>query len=201
MKTNKLFNNLKNRWPILLLLFVLITVAATSWVLGKYVANNPTDANVDIVAEGKVELSVTDNGDGSYTIKNTDASNIPAYVRFTVVVTWVSNDGDRVWGLSAQEGVDYIITDTNCTALPYGNYTYYYYKGTGDADEILALSEEFSFTVEKINTMGNYTMHIEVIADAIQCLPTTIAKSAWGVEFNSNTHTWRISETDQEGDA
>ena len=52
------------------------------------------------------------------------------------------------------------------------------------------------YALALILTFLSSFMHIEVLADAIQCLPATIAKSAWGVEFNSDTHTWRIAETD-----
>ena len=193
MKTKDFFKKIKNRWPIILLILVLITANATGWVLGKYVSNKHTNAGVDIVAEGEIELLVTDNGNGSYTIKNTDESSIPAYVRFTVVVTWRSNEDGKLWGTPLKEGVDYRITDSNCTALSYGQYTYYYYRGAGQADELLAQNEEFSFTVEQISTKGDYTMCIEILADGIQCLPADIAQRAWGVTFNDQTRTWSIS--------
>lgn len=195
MKIKNLFKNTKITWPILVLILVLVTTSATSWVLGKYISNQHTDAGVDITAEGKVELSVTDNGNGTYTIKNTDESNIPAYVRFTVVVTWRANEDGKLWGTPTTEGVDYTVSAPNCTALSYGEYTYYYFKGAVQEDEILAQNEEFTINVDPISTKADYTLCVEILADAIQCLPSNITNSAWGVVFDTQTRAWSKSGT------
>jgi archaellum component FlaG (FlaF/FlaG flagellin family) len=195
MKIKNLFKNTKITWLILVLILALLTTSATSWVLGKYISNHHTNAGVDIMAEAKVEVSVTDNGNGTYTIKNTDESNIPAYVRFTVVVTLRANEDGKLWGTPTAEGKDYTVSAPNCTALSYGKYTYYYFNGAVQEDEILAQNEEFTINVELNSTKADYTLCVEILADAIQCLPSDITKTTWGVTFDTQTRAWSKSGT------
>ena len=189
----KFFEKYKNQLPIVLLILVLLSAIAVGGTFGKYVMEKQSNADTTITAEGVISLSVAHNGGNSYTVTNTDAANAPAYARFTVVVTWRAEADGKLWATGAVEGVDYKVSAANCTALSSSQNNYYYFKGTDREDAILLAGESFSFNVEQLTTKTGYTMCIEILADAVQCVPESTPVRVWGVSYNKNTRTWSKS--------
>ena len=160
------WNNLKNRTTALILTVCILLCAAGGMVYAKYIIDKTNNANVNITAEGNLNISVTGSGT-TYTIKNTDTSNMPAYVRFTVVVNKIK-DG-HIWAIDP--GL-YTINATNCTQIG----SCYYYNGT------LAKGGGFNVTVSSSET----DLQVQVLAEGIQCVPASVAQTAWGHTFNGS---------------
>ncbi len=180
MKVMNIFwKYIKNRLPVLMLSLCLVTGAVASAVYGKYVTDETDEASFDVVATPNLDLQVSESDDDDtdseykYTITNSSTSNIPTYVRFTVVVNWVQEGTEEIWFLPPVEGVDYEIK------TPYTKVGgYYYYNG-----EVVP-GFSFGVNVSQLKSKDGYTLQVSVLAESIQCVPATAVEDAWGVTFN-----------------
>lgn len=170
----KFWKYAKRRGVLLLIVLVVATCAAVSIIYAKYVTDETVKPDVSVIAEGKLQITVAESAP-NYTITNTSSSNIPAYVRFAVVVNWQSSEG-YLWVVPPTEGVDYTITADNCTKLG----DYYYYNGTR------APGEAFPVVVTPKTEMAGYELDVKIPAEGIQCLPQSAAENAWGAKFNGS---------------
>lgn len=107
-------------------------------------------------------------------IQNT--GDTEAYIRAAIIVTWQDSSGN-VSATVPVAGTDYVITfPTNSNWKTDGRY--YYYNGSVTPGGITSNLIE-SCTVRTTN--GNYTLHVEILADAIQSSPVDAIKQAWGI--------------------
>ena len=164
------WNNLKNRTTALILTVCILLCAAGGMVYAKYIKDIDNSENVNIIAEGVLNITVT-GAETTYTVKNDDASNMPAYVRFTVVVNKIK-DG-HIWALDPGA---YTLEAPNCTKID----DCYYYNDT------LAKGGSFNVTV----TSSVTDLQVQVLAEGIQCVPANVAQSAWGHTYDSETNKW-----------
>ena len=169
----------KSRLPLLLLALCIMSCAVVSMVYSKYVTNKDGRSDVNITAEGKLTVTVSDPAGDVYTITNSRDSNMSAFVRLTVVVNLLDSKG-RLWATPTAAGQHYTVTADNCTQLSDG---YYYYNGT------LAPDSNFTVTVTEGTIPSNLTLQVQVLAEAIQCVPATVAEEAWSATFANNTWT------------
>lgn len=110
-------------------------------------------------------------------IKNT--SNIDAYVRATVVINWVDNDGN----VAAQKpvaGTDYTISYASDTGWWTVDDGYYYYSSA------VAPKDMTGTLISKCEAVAGkapegYSLSVEIIADAIQSVPDKAVSDAWNV--------------------
>ena len=162
---------------MLLIVLCVVTCAIASVVYSKYVTDKDDTAGFEVIAEPNLEIAVSapnqTDSQTNYTITNTANSNMPAYIRFTVVVNWIDNDSDNIWFSQPVEGKDYSIS-SSCTELN----GYYYYNGE------VSVGNGFDLCVSQLDQKDGYTMQIEVIAEGIQSVPVTAVEEAWGVTFN-----------------
>jgi hypothetical protein len=165
---------IKRRGILLLIVLCVATCAAVSIIYAKYITDQTTEPNVDIIAEGELQITVS-GSTPNYTITNTTQSNMPAYVRFAVIVNWKNGDGD-LWAIPPAEGEDkdYTITVDGCTKLG----SYYYYNG------MRAPEEGFPVVITPRSEKPGYTLDVQILAEGIQCLPVSAAKYAWAAIFN-----------------
>lgn len=116
-------------------------------------------------------------------IKNT--SNIPAYIRAYIVVTW-KDDAGNVYGKLPVANTDYTIVMAQNTGWVTGSDGYYYYTSPvavdGNTDTLIS---ECKLTEEVVKPNG-YNLSVEIIAEAIQSLPTTTVTSVWPVTVDAN---------------
>ena len=184
----KVLKYIKSRLPLLLLSLCIITSAVASMIYAKYVDNKSNNAVIDIMADGKLVITVSPDGHdaGTYTITNDSSSTIPAYVRFAVIVNWQDGEGN-LWAVPPTEGTDYTVSWEN-EALVKLDDGYYYYNGTRDP------GESFSFEVtlkDGANPPEVYdNLHVQIVAEGIQCVPDSVATTAWGVTYNSTDKEW-----------
>ena len=174
-----LWNYIKSRMPLLLLAFCIITCAVASMVYAKYVDDNKGNASVDIITGGKLTVDISEpavsGNEYTYSIKNTDESNITVYVRAAIVVNWQDSEGN-LWAISPKEGTDYTINAKTCTKLG----DYYYYKGTCNPDRGFPISVTLTGTPP-----SGYTLHVKILAEGIQSMPENAVGEAWGYTYTS----------------
>lgn len=165
------WNNLKNRTTALILTVCILLCAAGGMVYAKYIKDIDNSEKVNIIAKGVLNITVTSAGT-TYTVKNDDASNMPAYVRFTVVVNKIK-DG-HIWALDPGS---YTINATGEKGFTQIDDCYYY-------NEILAKGGSFSFNVTVLSSETD--LQVQVLAEGIQCVPASVAQTAWGHTFNGS---------------
>lgn len=125
----------------------------------------------------EVDENLNDTTKSDVKIKNT--SDIPAYIRAYIVVTWKDSEGN-VYGQKPVIGTDYTMAMAQNTGWVTGNGGYYYYTSpvaVGDTTDVLISS---CAQVGGTNPDG-YALSVEIIAEAIQSTPDTAVTSAWGV--------------------
>ena len=159
---------------VLLVILCILSCSVVSLVYAKYIADSSSNTEMEIVAQGELDVAVTNQGGGNYTVSNVAASNIPAYVRFAVVVNWVDSDGN-VWPYSVQDA--YTVNANQCSKV--GNY--YYYNGICQPGD-----DGFEVSVVPLKTMTGYSLQVQILAEGIQIVPETAAQDAWGVTYNGS---------------
>lgn len=177
MKMKKrLLMYIKDRMILVLLTLCIASGAAASAVYAKYVKSFDSEVGVNIVGYGDIEVAVEKQTDGSYTIKHGGDSNIPAYIRFTVVTNWKQIDGDALW----YQAPNVIVTAPNAQQLSDG---YYYCVVDGSAK--IALGTVVSgIEVTAETAPDGYELNVQILAEAIQCMPANAVEDAWGVTFD-----------------
>ena len=170
---------MKHPWKfnpfILLLILCMLSCCVVGWIYARYVVDQNSNTEMEIIAEGKLDILVTEGTNHTYTVRNATTSNMPAYVRFAVVVNWVDSDGN-VWPYSVQDA--YTVNANQCCSKV-GNY--YYYNGICQPGD-----DGFTVSVEPKTTMIGYTLQVQILAEGIQIVPETAAKNAWGVTFDGD---------------
>ena len=140
------------------------------------VTNTFTPAHVTCT----VEESFNGTEKSNVHIKNT--SDIPAYIRAYIVVTWKDADDadDNVYGELPVEGTGYTMEIPTNTDWVQGSDGYYYYtRPVAVGDTTGTLISECKLTEKVVKPVG-YDLSVEIIAEAIQSVPTTTVVGVWG---------------------
>ncbi|MDD6236210.1 MAG: hypothetical protein PUB00_02395 [Clostridiales bacterium] len=122
----------------------------------------------------QVEETFKDNVKSNVSIKNT--SNVSAYIRAAVVVTWQDAAGN-VYGTNPVADRDYTIAfNTNGWTKRGG---FYYWDQPVEKD---GYTGELITTCEPIGGKApeGYTLCVEIVAEAVQAEPATVVSEAWG---------------------
>ena len=172
----------RNQWILAILALCLVVCTVAGIAYAKYLAELKSDADIDVTAEGILTVNVTGPAGGApgepgeYTVTNDANSTVSAYVRVAVVVNW-KNSENQLWAVPPTEGTDYTI-DAGEAIQKLGGY--YYYKGIrnpGDAFTITVTQQPGS------HAPSDFSMHVQVLAEGIQCLPASAAGDAWGTVY------------------
>lgn len=174
-------NNKKRLSAIIAAAVAAVTLATVGSTLAFLVAK--TDTIENIFTPSKVSCAVVeDNFTANNTVKSgvkiENTGNTDAFIRAAIVVTW-KDAGGNVYGAKVPvAGTDYTISlneeDWNFVTSD----GCYYYNGSVGAGE---------FTEDLINTCApvagkapkGYTLSVEILADAIQSKPASVAEDAW----------------------
>ena len=168
------------RTAILLIAIILLISTA----VGTTVAflTTKTEPVVSTFEYAKVSCEVTETSDMNVTscvqVKNT--GTIDAYIRATYVVNWIDAQGNIV--TSAPEGYSYSLTenpDSKWTKID----DYYYYL-TPVAPNDFTPGSLLNCTVTYPDN-PEYTLSVEILAEAIQSTPEKAVKDAWNVTVSS----------------
>lgn len=154
-----------------------------------------TDALVNVFGTPSFDTSITESFGGDdpdsdlikkdVKIKNT--GDVDAYVRATVVVTWVNDDGE-VYSTAPVEGTHYEIAWNKETNIPWvkGSDGYWYYTTPlkpGEETDILFTNCK---PVEGEAPEGYY-LSVEILSQSIQAVPEDAVIEAWGVTVSNGT--------------
>jgi hypothetical protein len=184
MKIRKsIFQYIKSRLPLMLLILCAVSGVVVNAVYAKYVKDIDRPVDVAIVGEGNIKIAVSKNDD-EYSIHHTSESKIPAYIRFAVVTNWKQKEGDALWYTGPQN-----VTVTSSNALTSSNAQplsdgYYYCVVDGKAEiAIDKVVSGITVTTKEVAPDG-YELEVKILAEAIQCMPASVVRTAWGVTFN-----------------
>lgn len=169
--------------PTALLLAVVLLVGA---VIGTTVALllTQTAPVVNRFEYAKVTCKVdeTFDGEAKKDVKIQNTGNIDEYIRATYVVNWLDKDNKIV--ATVPDGYTYKLTENpDQKWVKYGEYFYYTspVAPNGKTDgSLLTCTVTYPENPE-------YTLSVEILADAIQSVPEAAVKAAWGDGFSINT--------------
>ena len=152
--------------------------ATFAWLTAK------TDPVVNTFTPAHVTCQVDETFDGTTKsdVKVKNAGDIPAYIRAYIVVTWKDADDadDNVYGELPVEGTDYTMEIPTNTDWVQGSDGYYYYtRPVAVGDSTGTLISECKLTEKVVKPVG-YDLSVEIIAEAIQSVPTTTVVGVWG---------------------
>ena len=162
----------------LLALLLVVAGGTLAWLTAQdSVSNTFTPAHVTC----DVEEDFNGTTKEKVSIKNT--SDIPVYIRASIVVTWKDPSGN-VYGQLPVAGTDYTISyGTGWTRQ--GDYWYCNSEVAVGANTTELIS---SCTVEEGATIPEgYALSVEIIAEAIQSQPARAVEDAWDVTVSDGT--------------
>lgn len=146
--------------------------------------HDDTPAVPNTFTPGSVTCQVQENFNGALKsdVRVENTGNVPAFMRATIVVTWVDGDG-AVSATAPEAGADYALSlaDDGWTQGADG---FYYYAGAVDP------GEETGVLIDGLCPVGagpeGYTLRADVLADAVQAEGGTAQASAvelaWGAD-------------------
>lgn len=160
-----------NKAAVLLLSMILLIGIAVGTTVAFLVAR--TEPIKSTFEYAKVSCEVTGSKE-NVQIKNT--GNTAAYIRATYVVTW--RDGNRNVAVSVPDGYSYTLTENLSNNWKKGTDGYFYYTSpvapdNSTLDSLLTCNVTYPDNPE-------YTLSVEVLAEAIQSEPAEAVQQAWG---------------------
>lgn len=160
-----------NRAAVLLLSMILLIGIAVGTTVAFLVARTEPIKNTFEYA--KVSCEVTGSKE-SVQINNT--GNTAAYIRATYVVTW--RDADGKVAVSVPGGYSYTLTENLSNNWKKGTDGYFYYTspvapGNSTLDSLPTCNVTYPDNPE-------YTLSVEILAEAIQSEPAEAVQQAWG---------------------
>lgn len=170
-----------NRSFVLMASVVVLLAGAVGGSLA-YLTTNTSDV-VNTFTPGEVpptivETKPEDNNNVKEHVSVTNSGNVEAYIRAAVVVNWVDDKGNIV---SNPEGHEYEIVWAK-TGWDDGGDGYYYYTSAvpagGKTDELITSAKPTAGTT--------YKLQIEIMAQSIQSVPTSVVTEKWGVTVSDD---------------
>ena len=168
---------------VLVVSVLALVLAVAGGTLAWLVANSGPVTNTFTPAQVSCEVDETfqNNVKSAVSIKNT--SNIDAYIRAYVVVTWKDAQGN-VYGKLPVKDTDYTMTMPNNTKW-FKSGDYYYYP------DAVPSGASTGMLIEECKLIGTppadgYSLSVEIIAEAIQSLPAMTVASVWPVTVNAD---------------
>lgn len=160
-----------NKAAVLLLSMILLIGIAVGTTVAFLVAR--TEPMKSTFEYAKVSCEVTGSKE-NVQIKNT--GNTAAYIRATYVVTW--RDADGKVAVSVPGGYSYTLTENLSNNWKKGTDGYFYYTspvapGNSTLDSLPTCNVTYPDNPE-------YTLSVEILAEAIQSEPAEAVQQAWG---------------------
>lgn len=110
------------------------------------------------------------------TIANT--SNIEAYIRAAIIVTWKNAENGNVYGRMPVEGTDYSITMGEIGWTKGSDGYYYYGSPVAVGASTATLITE---CIDKGTAPAGYGLNVEILGSAIQSVPAYVVEQNWKV--------------------
>lgn len=169
---------------VLVVSVLALVLAVAGGTLAWLTANSGPVTNTFTPAQVTCTVEETFDGTTKSDVKIKNTSNIDAYIRAYVVVTWKDAQGN-VYGKPVKD-TDYTIEYATGTGWDKGSDGYYYYTSPVAANDSLTgvLITKCEPVADK--APAGYDLSVEIIAEAIQSLPTTTVTSVWPVTVDAN---------------
>ena len=169
-----------NRTAVLLIAIILLISTAVGSTVAFLATKTETVENSFEYANVSCKVTQNCDTDGSIVqVKNT--GTISAYIRAAVVANWIDVDGNIA--ASVPEGYSY---DLTCSSGSWaqGKDGFFYYllpvaPGASTEGNLLTCTVTCSETPE-------YTLSVEVLAEAIQSTPASAVNEAWNVAVDGD---------------
>ena len=166
-----------NRNIVLIALICLVLIAGS--VGGAYAY---LKANTDVLSNEFVPAKVTCSVEEEFqdgiksNVKVRNTGNADAYIRATVVATYVAEDG-KILATAPVEGVDYVIT-WGTEGWVKGTDGYWYHTKPVAPEAVTASLIE---SAEAVTAPEDYRLHLQILASGVQSAPDAAVQEAWGV--------------------
>ena len=164
----------------LLALLLVVAGGTLAWLTAQdSVSNTFTPAHVT--------CNVEEDFDGTtkkdVTIKNT--SDIPVYIRASIIVTWKDSEGNVYGQKPASSDYDMKMAANSGWVLGTDGY-YYYTSPVAVGDTTGTLINKCTVKDGATPPGDDYKLSVEIIAEAIQSQPEAAVREAWGAGFSIN---------------
>ena len=168
---------------VLLTSLVLIVCAVVSVSLAFLMDKSSSITNVFKPAEVKITVNETFDGTTKEDVTVTNTGDIPVYIRAAVVITWKDSKGN----VEIADASDYSLTPATPSGWIAGGDGYYYWPSPVEKNGSTGQLIE-TCTAYAANAPGaDYKLHVEILAEAIQSVPTSAVTDAWKVQLSGTT--------------
>lgn len=175
--------NMKKSLVLLTAMVVLLCAVVGGTVAYLVTATDPvTNTFTPSSLETKIEETFSDNVKSDVKITNT--GNVKAYIRAAVIVTW-QNDSGKVYGAVPKLNEDYSYTGAASGWTVLASDGYYYYTSPVEPGSATSALIQYCKPLMAAPADG-YTLHVEIISEAIQAEPHTAVEQAWGVTVGTD---------------
>lgn len=169
---------------VLVVSVLALVLAVAGGTLAWLSANTTPVTNTFTPAQVTCTVEETFDGTTKSDVKIKNTSNIDAYIRAYVVVTWKDAQGN-VYGKLPVKDTDYTIEYATGTGWEKGSDGYYYFTKPVGVDKTTSeLIKTCAPVADK--APAGYDLSVEIIAEAIQSLPATTVASVWPVTVDAN---------------
>ena len=170
-----------NRTIVLLVASILLITTAVGSTAAFLITKTEPVENTFEYAKVSCEVTETFDMNAGRCVQVRNTGTIDAYIRATYVVNWVDAQG-RI-AASDPEGYSYSLTENPDSAWTEKDGYFYYTSsiapGASTAGSLLACKVTYPENPE-------YTLSVEVLAEAIQSTPDNAVQDAWGVTVNAD---------------
>ena len=174
-----------NRTAVLIMAVLLLLGAAVGSTVAFLITNTGPVENKFAYASVSCEVKEDFNGNTKENVQITNTGSTDAYIRATYVVNWVDAQGNIA--SSDPVGYKYTLTANLNNSWTKGSDGYFYYTSPiapGDSTQGSLLT----CTVKYPNN-PEYTLSVEILAEAIQSTPDNAVQEAWGVSISQGSVT------------
>ena len=169
-----------NRTAVLIMAVLLLLGTAVGSTVAFLITNTGPVENKFAYASVSCEVKEDFNGNTKKNVQITNTGSTDAYIRATYVVNWVDVKGNIA--ASDPEGYSYSLTK-NLDSKWIEKDGYFYYTspvapGASTEGSLLTCTVTYPESPE-------YTLSVEILAEAIQSTPDKAVQEAWGVTVNA----------------
>lgn len=193
---------------LLVCLLLAVAIAVSGTIAYIFTSSDPViNTFTPVTPEIKIPEEMKETVKQNATVQNT--GDVDSYLRAKIVVTWQNKDGE-VYREVPKLGTEYTMTNGTNWALHKDGY--YYYKKVAapgqpaeikNADGSITYGDgvtENDMLIIRAEVIGEapaegYTLHIEILGQAIQAEPIEAVKEAWRVNITSEGYVETESTT------
>lgn len=174
----------KTKIITLIVSLALICTAAVGVTVAYITTSTSPKQNVMTPAEVTCEV-IEDTFDGSIkeNVKIKNTGDTSAYIRATIVATWVTATGNKVSAIAPVEGVDYTLTYGSSAKWQKDVDGYWYYSEAVAPEALTdALIQACAPVAGK--APEGFVLSVEIVASAVQALPVDAVQDAWAKDVD-----------------